>query len=174
MPIAETTPAVPTLPTAEWESPLAALLGELSETQGALLAHLGEKRRMLLADDRAGLASIEAEGAGLAARLDACQRKRQELLDQAAASGVSHSNLRSLAEDLPATSRAKLRPAIHTARAQARMLQHQSLANWVLVQRTLLHLSQMVEIIATRGEQPPTYQRSGKAAVAGSLVDRAV
>jgi hypothetical protein len=54
------------------------------------------------------------------------------------------------------------------------MLQHQSLANWVLVQRTLLHLSQLIEIVATGGEKPPTYQRSGPVAASGALVDRAV
>jgi hypothetical protein len=61
----------------------------------------------------------------------------------------------------------------HTA-ARARLLQHQSLANWVLAQRTVLHLSQMLEIIATGGRLQPTYGKENSAATGGSLVDQAV
>jgi hypothetical protein len=38
-----------------------------------------------------------------------------------------------------------------------RVLQHHSLANWVLAQRRLLHVAQSLEIIATGGRMRPTY-----------------
>jgi hypothetical protein len=52
-------------------------------------------------------------------------------------------------------------------------LQHQSLTNWVLVQRTLLHLSQLIEIIATGGRLKPTYGKGSDHQAGGALVDRA-
>jgi hypothetical protein len=62
-----------------------------------------------------------------------------------------------------------LRQASH----RARLLQHHSLVNWVLVQKTLIHLSQLLEIIATGGRLQPTYQRDGTVQATGALVDRA-
>jgi hypothetical protein len=53
-----------------------------------------------------------------------------------------------------------------------RLLQHQSLTNWVVAQRTVLHLSQMIEIIATGGKLKPTYGKSDAALARGALVDR--
>ena len=52
---------------------------------------------------------------------------------------------------------AACKPAFDEAAERSRLLQHQSLTNWVLVQRSLLHLSQLIEIIATGGRPKPTY-----------------
>ena len=56
---------------------------------------------------------------------------------------------------------------------RTRVLRHHSLTNWVLVQRTLIHLSQMLEIIATGGEMQPTYGKEESVHARGALVDRA-
>jgi hypothetical protein len=44
----------------------------------------------------------------------------------------------------------------------------------VVVQRTLIHLSQMLEIIATGGQMQPTYGKKESVQARGALVDRAV
>jgi hypothetical protein len=59
--------------------------------------------------------------------------------------------------------------AIDEARSRTRLLQHQSLTNWVIIQRTLLHLSQVIEIIATGGRMQPTYDKNP---ARGALVDQ--
>ena len=59
------------------------------------------------------------------------------------------------------------------ATARMRLLQHHSLTNWVLVQRTLIHLSQMLEIIATGGRLKPTYGKDDSVNSGGFLVDQA-
>ena len=43
-----------------------------------------------------------------------------------------------------------------------------------LVQRALIHLSQMLEIIATGGQMQPTYEKKDSVEASGALVDRAV
>jgi hypothetical protein len=53
-----------------------------------------------------------------------------------------------------------------------RLLQHQSLANWVLAQRSLLHVSQLIEIIATGGRMQPTYGDKESVHARGSLVNQ--
>ncbi|MEO0530858.1 MAG: flagellar protein FlgN, partial [Planctomycetota bacterium] len=158
----------------DWEQPLTELLADLSDTQTALLDVLGRKRDLLAGNDRAGLAAIQPEEERLGTRLSECQQRRQRLLEAAGERGLPTTDLSSLTEAMPEPTRKALRPKIREARSRARILQHQSLTNWVLVQRTLLHLSQMIEIVATGGQKAPTYEKSGPSAAGGVLMDRAV
>ena len=158
----------------DWESSLSGFLDGLSTVQTDLLSLLTEKRRLLVAKDHEGLQALQAEENRLSELLSDFHQQRESLLATAGESGLPNRDLTTLADALPNENRAKLRPRLLSARHQGRLLQHQSLTNWVLVQRTLLHLSQMVEIIATGGEKPPTYQKSGPSAAGGALVDRAV
>ncbi|TWT99364.1 FlgN protein [Botrimarina colliarenosi] len=157
-----------------WEGPLSQLLADLSATQTELLDVLGRKRDLLVSGDREGLAAIGPEEQQLSVRLAECQQRRQGMLDAAAERGLPNSDLRSLADELPDATRKVLRPKFREAQNRARLLQHQSLANWVIVQRTLLHLSQMIEIVATGGQKSPTYEKSGPSKAGGVLMDRAV
>jgi flagellar biosynthesis/type III secretory pathway chaperone len=154
-------------------SELASLLAELSAIQTDLLAVLTDKRHRLLTSDTAAMEALREKEAELIGRLQACQERRQALLAQAAAEGLPSSNLTSLAGALPASERNSLSPRIREATARMRILQHHSLTNWVLVQRTLIHLSQVLEIIATGGRLKPTYGKGDSVDSGGVLVDQA-
>jgi hypothetical protein len=156
-----------------WESEIAALLAELSDVQGALLESLHEKRKLLAANDLEGLTSIAPREQRLVERLQACHERRQQMLSRAAGEGMPADSIRALSERLPAEDRGRVQASIREAQNRSRLLQHQSLTNWVLVQRSLLHLSQMIEIIATGGRPRPTYGKGSDRAPGGALVDRA-
>jgi hypothetical protein len=66
----------------------------------------------------------------------------------------------------------KLGGRVKETAARMRILQHQSLANWVLAQRSLLHVSQLLEIIATGGRLQPTYGDKESVHARGSLVNQ--
>jgi hypothetical protein len=155
-----------------WESELATLLNELTAVQDELLTFLEEKRQSLVRMDRARLDELQPVERQLIARLQACHRRRQELLADAARESRPSASLRSLADSLPAPEREGLESQITIAADRARLLQHQSLANWVFVQRTLLYLTRLLEIIATGGRSEPTYGR-GEISSGGALVDQA-
>ena len=155
-----------------WETDIAALLTDLSATQGDLLVLLSEKRALIAEGDNVGLQALQSREEALTARLSTCHGRRQELLAQAAEEGRPADSILALTDSLPSEGREKLRPAVREARSRARLLQHESLANWVLIQRSLLHLSQLIEIIATGGQRQPTY--GDGAPGTGALVDRAV
>jgi hypothetical protein len=53
-----------------------------------------------------------------------------------------------------------------------RLLQHHSLTNWVLAQRSLLHITQLLEIVATGGRLQPTYGKGASSHARGALVDQ--
>jgi hypothetical protein len=159
--------------TDNWETDIGGLLTELADVQSALLEALHEKRRLLAADDHGALASLADRERALLERLQACHERRQLLLSRAGEEGLPADSIESLSQRLPAESRGRMQASIREAADRSRLLQHESLTNWVLVQRTLLHLSQMVEIIATGGRPRPTYGKGSDRAPSGALVDRA-
>ncbi len=156
-----------------WETDIAALLAELSDVQGSLLTVLTEKRQLLAAGDTQALAGISAREQTLIERLQACQQHREQLLERAQAEGLPADSISSLSNRLPAESRGRMQASIREAASRSRLLQHNSLTNWVLVQRSLLHLSQLIEIIATGGRPQPTYGNGSDRGASGALVDRA-
>jgi flagellar biosynthesis/type III secretory pathway chaperone len=156
-----------------WEADIAELLTDLSAAQGALLDLLAEKRRLLASGNHASLVPMAAQEQQLIERLGACHQRRQQLLQQAAGQGLPADSIRSLSSSLPPASRERIDAGIRQASERTRFLQHQSLTNWVLVQRSLLHLSQMIEIIATGGRALPTYGYGAERTQSGALVDRA-
>jgi hypothetical protein len=156
-----------------WEPELAQLLNDLLSVQGELLAMLCRKRELLVAADTAGLAAMAPQEEQLLGTLQECFRRREQLLVRAGQEGLPSESLQTLSGALPKPQRERLDGNFRAAHARARLLQHHSLANWVLVQRTLIHLSQMLEIIATGGRLQPTYGAGEPVQTAGSLVDRA-
>lgn len=157
-----------------WEAELASLLTELSSVQSELLSMLVEKGRLLGAADTEGLAGMQRRETDLGARLERCHERRAELLEQAAEQGMPADSLRSIGSTLPRADRKQLDASMRQAASRARLLQHHSLTNWVLTQRTLLHLSQLLEIIGTGGRTSPTYGKGDAAGKArGALMDHA-
>ncbi len=162
--VAETSPA-------SWENQIAELLASLSQVQGDLLNLLEEKRLALAAGDYQELQRFTLQETELIQRLEACHAQRQSLLVAAAREGLPSGSVQSLAQALPADARDKINPDVEESRRRSRLLQHHSLTNWVVVQRTLIHLSQMIEIIATGGRMKPTYGKSDSPIDSGTLVD---
>jgi flagellar biosynthesis/type III secretory pathway chaperone len=158
---------------AELESDITAFLGDLSNTQRDMLSLLVEKRDLLVKYDGEGLSAIAEREQVLVARLQSCLQRRTELLTRAKEDGLPSASIRDLTGSLPGAGRNPLSRQVQQASSQARILQHNSITNWVLVQRTLIHLSQMLEIIATGGRSQPTYGKGEAAGSSGALVDQA-
>lgn len=158
-----------------WESELAKLLGDLLAVQGRLLGVIGRKRECLVAADAEGLGAIGQEEEELVAALKDCVARRETLLQRAREEGLPSRDIKTLAASLPRPARGRLDSEVREAQHRARLLRHESLTNWVVIQRTLLHLSQMIEIIATGGRLQPTYGEGalGSAPTNGALVDQA-
>jgi flagellar biosynthesis/type III secretory pathway chaperone len=155
------------------ESELAALLTDLLAGQEELLSILGKKRQLLAAADIEGLSAVSAREEHLVGTLQECLRRREELLAQAAEKGLPAASIRAVADALPAARGSVLGQQVDLAASRSRLLQQQNLINWVIIQRTLIHLSQLLEIIATGGRLQPTYGEGQPAPASGALVDRA-
>jgi flagellar biosynthesis/type III secretory pathway chaperone len=157
-----------------WDDELASLLNNLSAAQTELLEVLKHKRALLVAADLPGLEALEPRERDLAERLQACHQQRTDLLKRAAAEGLPGDSIRSLSSRLPAGQRQALNMRVDEAANRMRLLRHQGITNWVLVQRKLLHLSQLLEIIATKGRLRPTYGRGAAiGGASGAFLDQA-
>jgi hypothetical protein len=157
-----------------WESELAQLLQRLAKTQQQLLELLAQKHDLLLGRDHQGLAALAPQEEALCLELQACHDHRQHLLEQAAEAGLPADSIQSLTKALPAEQAQGLLQPIDETNQRSQLLRHQSLSQWVVVQRTLLHLSHMLEIVATGGQLKPTYGKDAASTNSGSLMDQAV
>ncbi len=156
-----------------WDSRLAKFLTDLLSVQDETLEVLGRKREALVAADAEELATLSQQEEKLIEKLQQCLQTRQAMLERAAAEGLPSDSLRSLTHALPRDRREGLPSQLKAVSARSRLLQHRGITNWVLAQRTLIHLSQMLEILATGGRLRPTYDKGGSTAASGGLVDRA-
>ena len=157
-----------------WESELAALLERVSAAQRELLSLLATKRDLIVERDHQSLSALATREGELAAELQACQQCRQELLARADAEGLPGGSLSELSAALPKNAAGSLGAPVAEAQHRARLIRHECLSQWVAVQRTVLHLSQMLEIIATGGRPQPTYGKGRVPERGGALMDQAV
>jgi hypothetical protein len=163
------------LATISWEAELAGLLSRLTAAQRELLALLATKRDLLVRRDHVALNALGERETHLSDELKACHDERERILAAANAEGLPHGTLADLAASLPsARARRELVGDVAEARQRASLIRNECLAQWVAVQRTVLHLAQMLEIIATGGKMAPTYGKGQTPERGGALMDQAV
>jgi len=139
-----------------------------------LLDVLARKRECMATGNLLAMQDMQPEEEALASRLQEFQNRRAELLAAASDQGLRANDLGELATVMRQGRGGELRKQVKDATSRMRLLQHQSLTNWVIAQKSLLHLSQMLEIIATGGRLKPTYGKDHSGHAGGVLVDREV
>src|SRR5688572_25975519 len=134
-----------------WEQELGDFLAELTTVQSELLSVLNSKREAVARGDIEAVDALRPRAEQLLDQLQTFQDRRAHMLESAAEQGLPSSSLSKLATHAAPTHRSKLGKQVKESAARMRLVQHECLANWVLAQRSLLHISQMLEIIATGG-----------------------
>lgn len=159
-------------PAIEWEQAIAAFLGELAAVQTRILAALSNKREKMATGDLDGMEAASADEESLTLDLRRCHERRETLLQSARAAGLPAADIRTLAAAVAGGSDSNLTQETQQVARSLRLLNHECLTNFVLAQRTWLHLTQLVEIIATGGRPKPTYGKEESQNHRGALVDR--
>ena len=156
----------------DFEAEITGLLDQLTSVQSELLDVLAKKRTALATANMTALTELQPREEILSSRLLECQNRRTSLLAEAKKEGRPSENVARLANSTSQGKTNKLGNQVKESAARMRILQHQSLANWVLAQRSLLHVSQLLEIIATGGRLQPTYGDKESVHARGSLVNQ--
>jgi flagellar biosynthesis/type III secretory pathway chaperone len=156
----------------DFEAEITGLLDQLTSVQSELLDVLAKKRTALATANMSALTELQPREENLSSRLLECQNRRTSLLAEAKKEGRPCENVARLANSTSHGKTSKLGNQVKESAARMRILQHQSLGNWVLAQRSLLHVSQLLEIIATGGQMRPTYGDKESVHARGSLVNQ--
>lgn len=141
------------------ESMIADLLEDISNAQQEMLDHLNQKFSALKQRDVKALEAIQTDEEQLLRRLENCQTRRDELIKFANQNELSGNDLTEIAQSLPAEQSSEIKQKIGETHRQTKLLKHQGLTNWILAQRSLVHVTQILEIIATGGRMRPTYEK---------------
>ena len=159
------------LASSKWLEDASEFLRELIAVQQDLAAQLVIHRA-----ERDGSQSplAIAPDASLLERLESCHQKRSTLLKAAGEAGLRNGSLQGAIaacsrEPQALQAEALLRQAASTSRR----LQLASVTHWMLAQRSLTHVSQLLEILATGLPQPPTYGNGAVPTACGGLLDQA-
>jgi hypothetical protein len=158
---------------AAWADAAEAFLRDLITVQEGLLAELTKRRQrpVTVEHDASG---VTADQQTLLERLEHCRTRRAELLQSAATAGRKAQTLRTAVAALAdrATGR-RLQALVADAESAARRLRLEGMTHWMLAQRSLAHVGQLLEILATVTPQSPTYGNGVVSTARGGLLDEA-
>jgi hypothetical protein len=93
-------------------------------------------------------------------------------LAQARTAHLPDSGLQALCQSLPLRDDKRVQEKLANASNRANLLKHQSLTNWIIAQRNLLHITQLLEIITSGGQSQPTYMSRGSQVAGGFMLDQ--
>jgi len=157
-----------------WQTQISTFLGETLQAQKETAALLERKRELFAKNDLAAIGALAKEEQAAADRLKQCLAEREKLLQYAAAEGLPAQSIEALAKAVVPYSDDEFFALLRSVQYQSQLLRQHNITNWIVTQRGMLHTSQMVEIIATRGKSRGTYTREHQRNVGttgGTLVD---
>lgn len=154
----------------EIETQIARLLDRLTGIQSQLLDVLKAKRAAMVSGNIQEQRRLLGEEAEIYASLSQVNEDRREILERAHSAGLEGKTLQDVSLRLPEPQGTELSRRLGEAGKVTQSLRLEQLTNWVADQQCLLHVSQLLEIIATGGRIRPTYGKS-EYGMRGSLLD---
>jgi hypothetical protein len=156
------------------EHEITAFLSQLAITQEKILDVLKKKQTLLVKPDKDSLAAITAEEERTLILLQESLDHREKILESAKEQGHNVDSIQMLCEQIfPKPN--EWRMLVNAANNRLRQIRYLALANWTVSQKSLIHLTQILELIETRGHGKTTYKpQNGKEnhSSGGGFVDR--
>ncbi len=145
-------------------------LSHLENVQSNLGQLLSAKRAAMTARDVDQLAQFTQREEELNQRLQQILEVRQRILSAAKRHKLPHESLLHLAGGMRGNEGERLRKRIVAARETAAGLRHESWIHWIIASRSFHHYSELIELIANRGELSPTYSKEPNSDSPGGAV----
>jgi hypothetical protein len=157
-------------------SAVADYLDEYLDVQQSLLDVMTAKLDVLAKRSLEEARALDAREADLVERLKACVERRQGLLADPELNETGQPTLKRIVQTIAKSDQdaadLSLSRRFDVAEKNNRELRMRSVSAWVLAQRSVVHWSQMLEIVAAQGKNVPTYKRDRKLRSRGALMDR--
>jgi len=158
-----------------WENDLVQYLRELTAVQKNVLDVLQRNQQLLTVADSKGMELLETEEQDTILQLQQCLARREKMLQYAKAENLPAESLEMLGKHVVTNQDSEYHKLFETAKHQTRHLHLCGMTNWIITQRSLIHCSQMLEIIATKGRNRPTYTKTHHRNIGitgGSIMDK--
>ena len=147
-------------------------LNQLIEAQTQTLAVLHKKQTLLVRPEKEAIASISAEEEQTLAKMQKILMRREELLTAARLQNVQGDSIEQLCDHFFPRN-IEVQKLLNEAKHRTQQIQLLAYTNWTMSRKSLIHVSQILELLETRGQGKTTYHtRSSADASGGGFVDR--
>ncbi|MFQ5732942.1 MAG: flagellar export chaperone FlgN [Planctomycetaceae bacterium] len=146
-------------------------LDQLEATQDAMLELFRRKKTTLKTLRAKDLVEISREECALVERLQQRLARRAELLAAAQDAGLSGTSLTEVVAQIDDPLADSLSARMRAAERRSEKLRRESWVQWIVTQRSSKHYSELLDLIARRGEGSPTYDRRQPPANSGAFLD---
>ena len=147
----------------------------LEPAQDEMLRLFNQKRsavKLARTDEMLQLAQRESE---LTFELKQHLERRKRILALASNAGLPSDSIHSLVVAIGGQQREQLEQRIENSRSKSEAIRRHSWIHWIISQRAFSHFSELLDLIAYRGEKAPTYsQVPGMDTSGGAILDASI
>jgi len=147
-------------------------LHQLIEAQHQMLAVLHQKQTLLIRPEKEAIAAISIEEEKTLANMQSILERREELLTTARLQNVPGETIEQLCEHFFPRN-IEIHKLLNEIKHQTQRVRLLAYTNWTMTRKSMIHLSQILELLETRGQGSTTYHPQSNASTArGVSVDR--
>ena len=147
-------------------------LQQLIETQSQVLAILKKKQTILVKPEKEAIALVTAEEEEALNKMQNILKRREELLTAARLQNVQSNTIEQLCGHF-FPHNTEVQKLLDEAKHRTHQIGLLAYTNWTIARKSLIHVSQILELLETQGQGKTTYQPQTHTDTArGGLMDR--
>ena len=146
-------------------------LNQLIETQSQMLTVLHEQQKILVRPEKEAMALVTAKEKEAIETMQQVLNRREELLTAARLQNISGDTIEQLCGHFFPRN-IEVQKMLDEAKHRTHQIRLLAYTNWTMSRKSMIHVSQILELLETQGQGKTTYQRAKTNASGGGLVDR--
>ena len=147
-------------------------LHQLIDAQTRMLTVLHKKQAILVKPDKEAVAHISAEEESTLATMQNVLHRREELLTTARLQNIRGDSIEQLCGHF-FPHNVEVQKMLDEVKSRTQQIQLLAYTNWTMSRKSMIHISQILELLETRGQGKTTYQPQVAAGISrGGFVDR--
>ena len=148
-------------------------LNQLIEAQTQTLAVLHKQQTILVRPAKETMAAISVDAEEALETMQRVLNRREELLTSARLQNIRSDSIEQLCEHFFPRN-IEVQKLLHETKSRMQQIQLLAYTNWTMSRKSQIHVSQILELLETRGQGRTTYQPlpKGGASSGGYKVDR--
>ena len=146
-------------------------LNQLTETQEQMLVVLRKKQAILVRPEKEALAQVSAEEEQMFEKMQNALNRREELLTIAQVQNIGSDSIEQLCGHFFPRN-VDVQKILDEVKHRAHQIRLLAYTNWTMSRKSMIHVSQILELLETRGRGKTTYHPRPTDASGGGFVDR--